>query len=279
MCGIFNKNAANLEDCAYGTSELFPVSCGGKALDQWSGQPFQTPAGNDCDFSSVSSRDGTSPSSRLLDAIVDSYSSSIFSGSVNSPSRSPRQSADSAPTCPNSQQATQSSSPSTFSSASPSPSTGPRSVHCRQCQVSFIDVEPALEHVAANHRGRASRWPCTDSDCSKDFANKKDLQRHLEESQHLDIKFTCACGQVDRRDKHITHIRACQRTRVGFYICRCENKIDILEEHQTHVRDCRQGRPRKKGRPPKTNNESAQRRTDGVISPEASYSSGGSELQ
>lgn len=256
---------------------------GGKALDhwQWSGQPFQTPAGDDRDFSALSSRDGTNPSSRLLDAIVDSYSSSIFPGSVNSPPRSPPRSVDSAPTCPVSQQATQSSSssPNTFSSASPSPSTGPRSVHCRPCQVSFIDVEPALEHVAANHRDRGSRWPCAESVCTKDFANKKDLQRHLEESQHLDIKFTCACGQVDRRDKHISHIKACQRTRVGFYTCRCENKIDVLEEHQAHVRDCRQGRPRKKGRPPKTNNESAQRRTDGVISPGASYGSGGSELQ
>lgn len=149
-----------------GTSEPFPVLCGRKPLDildHSSGQAFQTSVRNNCDFSTVSSRDGPNSSSRLLDATYDSYSSLPLSEFVNFPPKSPPRSISPEPTRPDPHQAAQSSSPTSFSSASPSPSAEQRLVHCGRCRINFHEVESILKHVAGKYRNKGpSCWPCVD---------------------------------------------------------------------------------------------------------------------
>lgn len=250
-----------MDDNEYGTSEQFPVLCERRQPDQWSGLAFQTPARNDCDFSTVSSQDNLNSSSRLLDATAESYSSFDISEFVTLP-QSPSQSPFPEPQWPGLQQAAQSSSPTSLSSASRSSSIDLRVVHCEQCQKTFNDVEPTLKHTEAKHRGPGSLlWPCVVSNCGKYFKNEKDLRRHLGD-QHFDKVYTCCCGpRRRRRDKHKTHIKHCRHMGGGFYTCQCGDTIDgqdlrALEKHLRHIeKECPDWQPRKRGRPPKITNK------------------------
>lgn len=84
--------------------------------------------------------------------------------------------------------------------------------------------------------------------------------------------FTCSCGQRQRSTDHLRHLYHERCSRGTPYVCHCGKKTDShtdtgLGEHRRHVEeDCPHGpshgldgQPRKRGRPPKTNNESTQR--------------------
>lgn len=213
-------------------------------------------------------QDGPNSSSSLLIAPADSYPSFEISAFLNipqSPSRSP---------CPElqwpaSHQPARSPSSVTLSSTSPLSSTDGHPSHCGQCQTTLNDIERTLEHTEAEHRSPGSPlWPCVLSKCKKYFKNWKDLKRHLGD-QHFDKRYTCSCGpHRRRRDKHMVHINRCPPVGDGLYTCQCGDTIGgqeprALERHRHHIeKDCRECRPRQRGRPPKSDKKSAQRRTD-----------------
>lgn len=239
---IFN-NASILEDLPHGKHELCPVLC----EEPWVSDPrHQTSAGADCDFSAGSCQEDSNSLPRSLSPTFDSYSSpGPYDEFINSPPRSlpPRFPTLELPP-PSPQPSTQSSNTDTFSSTSPSPPVEAYLLRCDQCQLEFPSVYFILRHVEERHRVTGSPyWPCLEPSCGLRFKHGKDLCRHLED-QHLDIKYTCACGHRARLDKHLRHVRdfehKCQP--VGPYICRCGAKTDSdtptsLDDHLRHVRE------------------------------------------
>lgn len=231
-------------------SEPFSDLCEWQPLDGWSSQASYSSARNNCDFNTISSQDGPNSSSRPLDADAGSYSSPSSPKSIKFPPSPTRLLVPGSP-WPVPQQAAQSFPPAPFSSASPSPPTKLRVVHCGQCQVVFNDVQSALKHVTDRHRDTGhSHWPCIVPNCGNQFRHEKDLRRHLDD-QHLDIKYTCSCGHRARRDKHKSHIKVCQTEGNGFYTCQCGNTTRGLNGHLLHIEEKCPLR-RKKGRPSKT---------------------------
>lgn len=269
----------------YGTSKQFPVLRERTPLDHSSSEAFQSSVRNDRDFSTVFTQDGPNSSSSLLIATADSYPSFEISTFLNIP-QSPSRSPCPEPQWPDSQQAARSPSSTTLSSTSPSSSTDSHPVHCGQCQTTLNDVEPTLKHTSAEHRSPGSSlWPCVLSNCRKCFENKKDLERHLGD-QHFDKRYTCSCGpRRRRRDKHKVHIKHCPPVGDGLYTCQCGHTIGgqeprALERHQHHIeKECRECQPRRRGRPPKSDKKSAQRRTDGGNLLGVSYGTSGSGIQ
>lgn len=201
----------------------------------------------------------------LLDATTDSSSSFDFSEFLTLP-QSPSQTSLPEPQWPGPQQAARSPSPTVSSSASPSSSIDLRFVYCGACQTTLNNVEPTMTHTAKHRSPSFPFWPCVLSDCGKNFKYKKDLRRHLGD-QHFDKTYICSCGpRRRRRDKHKTHINNCRHMSSGSYICQCGDTINgkdprALEKHLRHIeKECLDWQPQKRGRPPKSDKKSEQRR-------------------